>query len=104
MDLNIENNINNFDDFIKKPIHVRVQQQGRRKITIIQDLESDLDLKRICKNMKKIFSCNGCVVEDEKLGEIIQLQGNQSDNVKLWLINNEIINLNEIDRIIIHGI
>ena len=52
-------------------IHLRIQQQGSRYITIIQDLDEDLDFKRICKDMRKKFSCNGNVVNDEKIGEII---------------------------------
>jgi len=84
-------------------IHIRIQQQGSRYITIIQDLDEDLDFKRICKDMRKKFSCNGNVVNDEKIGEIIQLQGDQRDNVKEWLLVNEILTTNNIDRLIIHG-
>jgi len=84
-------------------IHLRVQQQGRRYLTIIQDLDNDLDFKRICKDMRKKFSCNGNVVNDTDLGEIIQLQGDQRDNVKEWLLANEILTANSIDRLVIHG-
>ena len=39
-------------------IHVRIQQRnGRKCITTIQGLDSDLDLGRIMKNMKKNCAC-----------------------------------------------
>ncbi len=85
-------------------IHLRLQQQGRRALTIIQDLDDDLDFKRICKDMRKKFNCNGSVVKDEKMGEIIQLQGDQRDNVKDWLIKNEILSQKEAtERLVVHG-
>jgi translation initiation factor 1 len=85
-------------------IHLRLQQQGRRALTIIQDLDEDLDFKRICKDMRKKFNCNGSVVKDEKMGEIIQLQGDQRDNVKEWLIKNEILSQKEAtERLVVHG-
>lgn len=89
--------------FRNNKIHLRLQQQGRRNVTIIQDLDNDLDFPRICKDMRKKFSCNGNVVIDEKMGEIIQLQGDQRYNVKDWLIKHEIVTSREIDRIVVHG-
>jgi translation initiation factor 1 len=89
--------------FRNNKIHLRLQQQGRRNVTIIQDLDNDLDFHRICKDMRKKFNCNGNVVNDEKMGEIIQLQGDQRDNVKDWLIKNEIVTSRELDRIVVHG-
>lgn len=39
---------------------VRIQQRnGRKCLTTVQGLDNDLDLKRICKAMKKAFNCNG---------------------------------------------
>jgi len=84
-------------------IHLRLQQLGKRKLTIIQDLDSDLDFKRICKAMRKDFSCNGNVVEDEKMGFIIQLQGDHRDLVKKWFLDHEILTSKDLDRLVIHG-
>jgi translation initiation factor 1 len=104
MDLTFNTINDSFKDVINSnKIHLRVQQQGRRYLTIIQDLDNDLDFKRICKDMRKKFSCNGNVVNDTDLGEIIQLQGDQRDNVKEWLLANEILTANSIDRLVIHG-
>ena len=85
-------------------IHVRIQQRnGRKCITTIQGLEDDLDLKRICKAMKRSFNCNGNIADDDEMGEVIQLQGDQRDNSKEWLLAQEIILPAEQDRIVIHG-
>jgi translation initiation factor 1 len=85
-------------------VHIRIQQRnGRKCITSIQGLEDDLDLKRICKAMKRSFNANGNVAEDEEMGHVIQLQGDQRDNAKEWLLAQEIILPAEADRIVIHG-
>ena len=92
-------------NIVKNKYHVRVQQRnGRKCITTLDGLEEDLDLKRICKAMRNCFSCNGNVVmkEGEDTG-VIQLQGDQRENIKQWLLEQEIILKNEMDRIVIHG-
>ena len=89
----------------KNKYHIRVQQRnGRKCITTLDGLEEDLDLKRICKAMREAFSCNGNIVmkEGEEEG-VIQLQGDQRDNIKTWLLEQEIILKNEVDRIVVHG-
>ena len=91
--------------FAKNKYHIRVQQRnGRKCITTLDGLEEDLDLKRICKAMREAFSCNGNVImkEDEEEG-VIQLQGDQRENIKKWLLEMEIILKNEADRIVVHG-
>ncbi len=93
----------------KSKVHIRIQQRnGRKCITTIQGLEDDLDLKRICKAMKRSFNCNGNVANSDdtssgSAGEVIQLQGDQRDNSKQWLLAQEIILPAEADRIVIHG-
>lgn len=90
---------------VKNKYHIRVQQRnGRKCITTLDGLEDDLDLKRICKAMRNAFSCNGNVSmkEGEDTG-VIQLQGDQRENIKQWLLDNEVILKNEADRIVVHG-
>ena len=88
----------------KPKLHVRIQKRnGKKCITTAQGFEEDLDVKRICKAMRKQFNCNGNVIEDEDNGEVLQLQGDQRENVKQWLIDNQVFNKNEVDRIVIHG-
>jgi translation initiation factor 1 len=89
-----------FSTVMKSNIHVRVQTQGKRHLTIVEGLDEDLDLKRICKAMRKMFSCNGKVDEDE---HILQLQGDQRQNVKEWLLQNEILTKSNLDRLVLHG-
>ena len=82
-------------------VHIRIQQRNRRKsILTVQGLEDDLDLKRICKAMRKTFMCNGTVLTDEEHGDIIQLQGDHRAAVKAFLIDQEIV---EGEQIIVHG-
>ena len=72
-------------------MHVRVQQRnGRKCLTTVQGLADDLDVKRILKAFKKNFSCNGAIVKDDELGEIIQLSGDQWTNVREFLLDQEI--------------
>ena len=67
-------------------IHIRVQQRnGRKCITTVQGLHQDLDLKKILKALKKQECCNGTVVEDEEMGAVLQLQGDQRDSVAKFL-------------------
>lgn len=46
------------------------------------------------------YCCNGCVVEDEELGKVLQLQGDQRKNVSAFLVSNE---LAKKDTIKVHG-
>jgi len=88
----------------KSKIHVRFQKTGPRSITLIEGLDSDLDLKRIAKAMKKHFSCSSSIQTDRDENEVIQLQGDQRENVKDWLIAQEIITEKEVkERLVLHG-
>mmetsp|Transcript_14688 Transcript_14688/g.26300 ORF Transcript_14688/g.26300 Transcript_14688/m.26300 type:complete len:119 (+) Transcript_14688:108-464(+) len=82
-------------------VHIRLQQRNRRKcILTVTGLAEDLDLKRICKALKKNFKCNGAVVKDEEYGEVIQLQGDHRQGVVGFLVENEICPR---EIIIVHG-
>jgi translation initiation factor 1 len=107
MDIDVQLNeafTTNFIESKKSKIHIRLQSLGRRCITLIQGLEDDLDLKRISKSMKKLFNCAATIVQGKEDEEIIQLQGDQRENVKNWLLDQEIIPKKEADeRILVHG-
>ncbi|KAI8846375.1 translation initiation factor SUI1 [Chytridium lagenaria] len=82
-------------------IHIRIQQRnGRKTLTTVQGLPAELDQKRILKAFKKEFACNGTVVEDEELGEVIQLQGDQRLKVQTFLVQQEITTK---EKVKIHG-
>ena len=89
----------------KEKIHIRFQQNGSRSITLIEGLDEELDLKRICKSMKKRFNCASSVHVDEKTqANYIKLQGDHRDSVRDWLVKEQIVSANEVkDRIVIHG-
>mgnify|MGYP001198024201 CR=1 FL=1 len=108
---NIITNIFNQDPFAEQNedltntqnnfIHVRIQQRnGRKTLTTIQGINKDYDLKKINKSFKKVFACNGCVIDHPEFGEVVQLQGDQRENVKKFLISTEMANE---DSIKVHG-
>ena len=67
-------------------VHIRIQQRnGRKTLTTVQGLESQFDKKKLVRAFKKEFACNGTVVEHPEYGEVIQLQGDQRNNVCLFL-------------------
>lgn len=64
-------------------IHIRIQQRnGRKTLTTVQGLPTDIDPKRVLKALRKDFACNGSIATDEALGEVIQLQGDQRTKVR----------------------
>jgi translation initiation factor 1 len=82
-------------------IHIRVQQRnGRKCITTVQGLASDLDFKKIARALKKTFKCNGSVTIDEELGEILQLSGDQRTNIREYFVDQQVCFE---DQIVIHG-
>jgi translation initiation factor 1 len=82
-------------------VHIRLQQRNRKKcILTVTGLAEDLDLKRICKALKKNFKCNGAVVKDPEWGEIIQLQGDHRQGVVQFLTQQEICPR---EIIVVHG-
>ena len=55
---------------------------------ITQGIGEQFDKKRIVKALKKQFACNGTVIEHPEYGEVIQLQGDQRNNVSQFLGDN----------------
>lgn len=88
----------------KGKIHIRFQKTGPRSITLIEGLDEDLDQKRIARAMKKAFSCSSSIQKDEEGNDVIQLQGDQRDSVKQWLVEQEILTEKEAkERLVLHG-
>ena len=83
-------------------IHIRITKRNARKsICTIEGLQFDKDtFKQILKEMKKKFACNGNLVEDEKLGMVLQLQGDIREQAKNLLVKNYDISD---ENIVIHG-
>ena len=53
--------------------------------------------------MKRVFNCNGSIEEDKEMGEIIQLQGDQRDNARSWILENEIVARADAELVVVHG-
>ncbi|KAI0805092.1 translation initiation factor SUI1 [Xylaria sp. FL0933] len=71
-------------------IHIRIQQRnGRKTLTTVQGLPKKFDNKKILKVIKKKFACNGTIVNDSEMGEVIQLQGDQRNDVQQFLVDKE---------------
>ncbi|KAL2219134.1 translation initiation factor SUI1 [Thermoascus aurantiacus ATCC 26904] len=67
-------------------IHIRIQQRnGRKTLTTVQGLPKKFDQRKILKVIKKKFACNGTIVHDSEMGEVIQLQGDQRKDVQEFL-------------------
>jgi len=82
-------------------VHIRIQQRnGRKTLTTIQGINSKYDLKKIAKNCKKEFNCNGTVVDHPEYGEVIQLTGDQRDKVEKWLLETTIVKKEQLK---VHG-
>ncbi|KAG0577116.1 hypothetical protein M758_5G098600 [Ceratodon purpureus] len=82
-------------------VHIRVQQRnGRKSLTSVQGLKKEFNYNKILKDLKKEFCCNGVVVQDSELGQVIQLQGDQRKNVTKFLVEAGIVKK---DLIKIHG-
>ena len=94
-----------FDDVQStSKIHIRVQQMGKKWITTIEGLDNDLDLKRISRAMKKTLHCSVNITTNQDEEAVIQLQGDQREFIKDWLVANEVLTKQEgEDRLVIHG-
>lgn len=67
-------------------VHIRIQQRnGRKTLTTVQGISEEFDKKKLVRAFKKEFACNGTVVEHPEYGEVIQLQGDQRNNVCQFL-------------------
>jgi len=72
-------------------IHIRVQQRnGRKCITTVQGLDAALDLKKVLKVIKKEYCCNGNIQDDEAMGQVLQFQGDQRQNIGKFLVENQL--------------
>ena len=82
-------------------VHLRVRQRNRRQCVLtITGLDGDLDLKEICKALRKRLKCNGTIKKHDELGKIIQLQGDHRRAVRKFLIEMDIV---ADEQIVVHG-
>ncbi|XP_070570510.1 eukaryotic translation initiation factor eIF1-like [Ptychodera flava] len=82
-------------------IHIRIQQRnGRKSLTTVQGISADYDKKKLVRACKKEFACNGTVVDHPEYGEVLQLQGDQRQNIKAFLLN---VGIAKADQLKLHG-
>lgn len=82
-------------------VHIRIQQRnGRKTLTTVQGVPNEFDPKKLLKFFRKEFACNGTLVEDEDLGQVIQLQGDHRSAISTMLV--EDVGLGK-ETIKIHG-
>ena len=98
-------------------IHIRIQQRnGKKTLTtvqvrstpplvhashfVLQGVGEEFDKKRLLREFKKTFACNGTVVEHQEYGEVIQLQGDQRVHVSEFLKANGIC---QSEQLKVHG-
>lgn len=83
-------------------VHIRNQQRsGRKSLTTLAGLASDLDLAKILRFMKRMFSTNGAIkIDTETGGKVIQLQGDVRRDAADFLIRFKVC---EKEQVIIHG-
>ncbi|KAI8000431.1 hypothetical protein LOK49_LG09G00224 [Camellia lanceoleosa] len=85
----------------KENVNIRVRlRNGRKSSTTVQGLKKEFSYNKILKDLKKEFCCNGTVVQDPELGQVIQLQGDQRKNVSAFLVQAGIVKK---EHIKIHG-
>lgn len=61
---------------------------------------AEYDQKKLLKAFKKEFACNGTIVDDEELGQVIQLQGDQRQKVAAFIVQEGITSKTEVK---VHG-
>jgi len=85
----------------QQKVHIRIQQRnGRKTITTVQGIDDKYDKRKIVRCIKKYYNCNGTTIEDEQYGEVIQLTGDQRQNVADFLST---VKLAKKDNIKVHG-
>ena len=101
MEQNFEDNIFFENEKKQNTVHIRIKQRNAKKtITTIEVLDASIDFKKIVKYIKKKFNCNGSIIKTVDDIDIIQLQGDQRENIKNFLIKENIVSE---DFIKIHG-
>ena len=97
----MNNNLFNSQDEVIEYVHIRIQQRNtRQKITTVEGIPNKYDLKRILKVCKREFACNGSIVNDLRYGEVIQLQGDQRENMSKFI---SVVQLVPHNHIKVHG-
>jgi len=72
-------------------VHLRIQKRsGKKSLTTIQGIPGK-HIDKVLKALRKQLCCNGTVIQSEEYGQVIQLQGDQREKVKDFLISKGIV-------------
>lgn len=69
---------------------------GKKLITLIEGLPSNIDTKKIVKVLSKLLACAGTIIEKN----VLMFQGDHRNAIRDWIIKEQIA---EKERIKIHG-
>ncbi|KAL3320159.1 putative RNA-binding protein eif1AD [Cichlidogyrus casuarinus] len=82
-------------------VHIRIQQRsGKKTITSVEGIDPKFCLETLLKVWKSKFSCNGSVTDHPTYGQVIQLQGDQRDNIESFLVDYKIVDKKSVKK---HG-
>ena len=82
-------------------VHIRIQQRNARKrVTLVQNLPTEVDKKLFVKKLKKKLNANGCIKTFDTYGECITFQGDHRAEIVAFLTQYNIANKNSIQT---HG-
>lgn len=100
-DLNFDFDSNGLGGIYDVPVHIRKSARNARKChTIIEGLPDDLDFKKIGKHLAKTNHCSYTIINDDKYGLVIQFSGDKRNEIKKFLIDEEIC---KPEQLHIHG-
>jgi len=69
-------------------VHIRViSRNARKKITFVQDLPPEVNLKKALSLLQKNYNCGGAVMDHPEWGKVLKLNGDQREGVKKFLVN-----------------
>ena len=96
----ITNDIFDNIDTYKNKIHIRIiERTKKKKLTLIENLPSDIDLKKLVGFLKKTFNCSGTIFKTDN-NNVLQFSGDNRFNFKNFLIKE---NICIEDNIIVHN-
>ena len=85
------------NDLFTSKVTICVEKRNGKKCkTNVIGMAEDLDLPKILSYLKKTYNCNGSILKDETLGEIMSFSGDQKENIYNFLINEQIYNKEDI--------
>lgn len=90
-----------FEDDDQFKVHITIQQRSTKKyITNVSGIPEKYDLPKILKYIKKFYTCGGSIVQDKEGNSVIQVTGDQRDNIRKFFLECDVM---DEQHIIMHG-